>query len=172
MTARHRLTRAILRLVLVAALASAPIFLFAEEFDAQHSLLVLASNGVCALLCVGLLWRLRQGAVESSARILVVGLFLLVAWLASTNGEDVHVNVVNFVLVTVLASVLLDGRALWGVGALSSLTMAAIAWRQALPPPNEGLAEARLESIAQFLPTYLVVVTVLWLRERAEREAS
>ncbi|MFT7485133.1 MAG: hypothetical protein ACI9F9_000980, partial [Candidatus Paceibacteria bacterium] len=157
MTARHKLTRAILRLILAAALLSAPIFLVAEEFDGAHALLVLGSNGVCAVLCVVLLQRLKRGEVELCSRVLVYGLLLLIAGLATSNGEDVHVNVINFVLVTVLASVLLGRKPLLWVGATSAVTMFWIAWNQTVPPPGEELFEARLESIAQFLPTYLVV---------------
>lgn len=172
MDSRHRLTRAILRLILLAAVVSAPIFLVAEEFDARHSLIVLASNGVCAALCLVLLWRLRRGQVHLAARVLVWSLLVLVGTLASTNGEAVHVNVVNFVLVTVLASVLLGQRALLTVAAVSACTMLSIAWRQALPPTGEELFEYRLETIAQFMPTYLVVVAILWLREGAGTDAT
>ncbi|MFT5052010.1 MAG: hypothetical protein ACI8QZ_003441 [Chlamydiales bacterium] len=170
MTPRHRLTRAIVRLILLAAILSAPVFLVAEEFDARHSLIVLASNGVCAALCVLLLWRLRLGQVDLAARVLVWGLLILVATLASTNGEGVHVNVVNFILVTVLASVLLGRRALLAIAGFSACTMLSIAWRQALPAGGEELFEYRLETIAQFLPTYLVVVAILWLREGGATE--
>lgn len=166
MTASPRITRAIVWLVLVAAVVSAPVYLFAEDFDRAHVGTVLASNGVCAALCVGLLAMLRRGRDEAAARVLVLGLLLLVGALAWTNGEDVHVNVVNFLLVTVLASVLLGRRTLLLVGLVAAVEMVAIAWRQAVPPPGEELLEARLESIAQFLPTYLVIVLVLWVRER------
>lgn len=165
MTPRHRLTRAIVRLILLAAVLSAPVFLVAEDFDGQHALLVLASNGVCVLLCLGLLRRLRSGDVETCARTLVFSLLALVTFLATTNGEDVHVNVINFVLIAVLSSVLLGRKTLLFVSIPSVVAMLFIAWRQAVPPAGEELFEARLESIAQFLPTYLVVVTILWLRE-------
>lgn len=168
MDPRHQLTRAILRLILLAAVLSAPIFLVAEEFDGKHALIVLASNGVCAVLCGLLLWRLRLGEVELGARVLVWGLLILVGILATTNGEAVHVNVINFVLVTVLASVLLGRKALIAVAGISAILMLSIAWRQAMPPEGEELFEYRLEIIAQFLPTYLVVVAILWLRERGE----
>lgn len=163
------LTRAIVWLVLVAAIVSAPVYLVAEDFEQAHVGTVLASNGVCVVLCVGLLVMLRRGQDEPAARILVLGLLALVGTLAWMNGEDVHVNVVNFLLVTVLASVLLGRRALSFVGLVAAVEMVAIAWRQAVPPPGEELFEARLESIAQFLPTYLVIVVVLWVRNRAPR---
>ena len=50
--------------------------------------------------------------------------------------------------------------------------MLGIAWAQAVPRPGEDLLEARLEAIAQFLPTWCVVVTVLWHHLRgSQREA-
>jgi len=165
MDPRLRLTRAILWLILIAALLSAPIFLFAEDFDAKHALLVLGSNGVCVLLCGILLRRLNQERANTCARILVLGIFGLVAYLASTNGEDIHVNVINFTLATLLASVLMGRKYLLAIALASSSTMVWIAWQQALPIPGEELFEVRLESIAQFLPTYLVVVSILWLAE-------
>ncbi len=165
MDPREKLTRAILRLILAAALLSAPVFLVAEDFDATHSLVVLASNGVCAVLCLVLLSLLKKGRAELCAKVLVFGLFLLIAALATNNGEDVHVNVINFTLATLLASVLLGRKFLLVIAGASALTMLWIAWQQAVPPEGEELFEARVESIAQFLPTFLVVVSILWLRE-------
>ncbi|MCC6409811.1 MAG: hypothetical protein IT453_21840 [Planctomycetes bacterium] len=174
MDPRHRLTRALLRVVLAAAVLTAPVFLFAESFDREHVVRVLLSNGLAALLCAGLLVYLRRGHVVEVGRILVFGLLALVASLSWTNGEDVRINVINFVLVSVLASVLTDRRVLLGVAAVSGTVMVAIAWRQAVPPAGEELFEARLEALAQFLPTYAVIVLVLWLREgaRARRVES
>jgi len=163
MDTRLRLTRAILRLILIAALLSAPIFLFAEDFDAHHALLVLGSNGVCTLLCAILLRGLNQQRARICGHILVLGIFALVAYLASTNGEDVHVNVINFTLATVLASVLMGRNYLLAIALASSIAMTWIAWQQAVPVVGEEIFEVRLESIAQFLPTYLVVVSILWL---------
>lgn len=167
MDPRTRLTQSLLRLLFVAAVATAPLFLFAEEFAARSIGRVAASNGVAALLCLVLLRLVRDGAparVTLVGRLLVGGLLALVAGLAATNGEEIHVNVVNFVLVTVLASALLARRELVGVAIAAAAAMVAIAWRQAVAPPGEGLAEARLESVAQFLPTYAVIVVVLALR--------
>jgi len=156
---RARLTRRLLWVVLVAALATAPLFLFAEGFEARHVGRVALSNGGAALLGLVLLKVLQKGHVVVVGRTLVFGLLALVAGLASTNGEEVQQNVVNFVLVTVLASVLLGRRALLLVAALAALAMAVIAWRQAHD------IEARFESIAQFLPSYAVITLVLWFRE-------
>ena len=168
MSSQHRLTRALVWLVLLAALVTAPVFLVAEQFDREHVMRVLASNGVCVVFCAGLLAVLNRGHVQWTARILVYGLLGIVGSLAWTNGEGVHVNVVNFVLVTVLAGVLLERRALIVVGATSAALMAAIAWRQTVAPPGEELSEARLESMVQFLPTYAVIVLVLWLHSGSE----
>lgn len=167
MEPRHRLTRALVLVVLAAAVLTAPVFLVAEELDREHVLRVLASNGLCALLCVGLLGLLRRGRAELAARLLVFGLLALVGALAWTNGEDVHINVVNFVLVTVLAAALLDGAGLLMVAVPAACLMVAIAWKQAAPRGGEELVEARVESILQFLPTYCVIVLVLWLQRRA-----
>jgi hypothetical protein len=110
--------------------------------------------------------------VELAARTLVWGLLLLVAVLASSNGEPVHVNVINFMLATLLAAVALGPRALLAAGGISAVVMLGIAWAQAVPRPGEDLLEARLEAIAQFLPTWCVVVTVLWHHLRgSQREA-
>ena len=107
-----------------------------------------------------------------AARLLVFGLLALVGALAWTNNESVHVNVVNFVLVTVLAAALLDGGELLLVAVPNACLMVAIAWRQAAPAAVEELTEARVESIVQLLPTYCVIVLVLWLKRRAATRAS
>ena len=167
MDSRGRLTRALLIVILVAALATAPFFLFAEKFDRTHLVRVLASNGVVVALCAVLLGLLRKGKVTLVARVLVFGLLALVSALASTNGEAVHINVVNFVLVTVLASALLSRRELVAVACASAVVMSAIAWNQAVAVAGTELAEVRFESIIQFLPTYAVIVAVLWLAKAA-----
>src|SRR5882672_9298543 len=120
---RGRRARRLLVVVLVAALATAPLFLFAEGFEARHVGRVALSNGGAALLCLVLLRVLRRGHVAPVGRALVFGLLALVGLLAWTNHEDVHQNVVNFVLVTLLASVLLGRRALLLVAAIAALVM-------------------------------------------------
>lgn len=167
MDTRARLTRELLVLVLVAAIATAPVFLFAEGWSRLHVLRVLASNGVTALICGTLLAVLRRGHVAWVARGLVFGLLALVTTLAWTNGESVHVNVVNFVFVTVLASVLLGRGTLLAVATLAALALIGIAFKQPVASAGEAALDARLEAIGQFLPTYGVIVVILWLRERA-----
>jgi hypothetical protein len=163
---RDRLTREFLLVVLGAALATAPVFLFAEGWGVEHVWRVLASNGGTALLCGLLLRVLRTGHGNAARCALIFGLLAIVTTLAWTNGESVHVNVVNFVFVTVLASALLGPRALLVVGATSLVALSAIAFREAGAASDP--LDARLEAIAQFGPTFAAIVLVLWLRDRAE----
>ena len=171
--ARERLTKLALQLVLAAALVTAPIFLFAEEFDRTHVLRVLGSNGVTALLCGTLLVMLRRRRIAWIEHLFVFGLLALVSLLAATNGEPIHTNVVNFVFVTVLAGVLLDRGGLLVCAICAAAAMIAITW--ILPPPagRPDPIEARLEAIAQFLPTYSVIVLVLAFgRKRTKPDAE
>lgn len=171
---QEALTRALVKLVLLAAVVTAPIFLFGEGFEAKYIGRVAASNGLCAALCIGLLALLRRGRAALAARVLVYGLLALVGTLASINGEPVHVNVVNFTLVAVLACAIAPARDLLFVGAASAALMVAIAWQRPVAALAEGkdLAEVRFEAIVQFLPTYLVIIGVLWLMRRPARHAS
>lgn len=159
-----RLLRALLRLILAAAVLTAPLFLFAEGFKAEYAWRVALSNGVCTVLCLALLRLASRGRERLAAQLLVWGLMLLVGTLASSNGEPVHVNVINFTLVVVLASALIDRRGVASVAAISAAVMSWIAWRQPLAREGQDLAEARFESLAQILPTFVVVSLVLWLR--------
>lgn len=157
---REQLTSALVRLILAAAVLSAPLFLFAEGFQAKYVARVAISNGSAALLCAGLLQLLRRGHVQAAGLGLVLGLLALVGTLAWNNGEPVHVNVINFVLVTLLAGSLLDSRWLLLVGGACALCMVGIALRQDVGGAEDPW-EQRLESIVQFLPTYLVIVGIL-----------
>lgn len=156
----------ILRLILAAAVLTAPVFLFAEGFEAKYAWRVAASNGACAVLCLGLLALCRRERARLAGALFVWGLMGLVGALAWFNGEPVHVNVINFALVAVLASAVGTRSMVAAVAALSSVEMIAIAWTRPTLYAGKDLAEARFESIAQFLPTYLVVVTILWLRPK------
>lgn len=158
---RARLLRSIAWAIFAAAVLSAPGFLIAEHFEPGRVLRIAASNGLAALGALALVRASAGGGVLLCSRALVYGLLALVSWLASTSGEDVHVNVVNFVLATVLAGTLLERADLALVAAASAAVLVAIAWRAASAGPEAG--EVLLESIAQFLPTYAVVVFVLWI---------
>lgn len=161
---RGRLTRTLVHLILLAAVVTAPVFVFGEGFEARYIGRVAATNGPCVLLCLGLLWLLNQGRHELAGRLLVLGLMVLVGGLAWAGGERVHVNVINFVLIAVLASAVTTRRLLALVAGISVVEMVAIAWTRPFVEAGHELGEARFEAIAQFLPTYMVVVTVLWLR--------
>lgn len=163
----RRLLRAILRLILGAAVLTAPIFVLGEALDAKTVARVAASNGLCALSCWGLLRVLRGGRTELVANTLVFGLLALVGSLAWSNGERVHVNVINFILIAVLASTIASRRVLVVCALLSAAEMIAIAVRRPFPEAGQEAAEASFEAIIQFLPTYLVIVVVLWLRVRS-----
>lgn len=158
---RALLLRSIAWAIFAAALISAPGFLMAEHFEPGRVARIAASNGVAAVGALALVRASAGGRVLLHARVLVYGLLALVSALASTSGEDVHVNVVNFVLVTVLAGTLLERADLALVAAASAAVLVAIASRAAGAGPEAG--ESLLESIAQFLPTYAVVVFVLWI---------
>lgn len=164
--AHAQLTRALVCLLLGAALVTAPLFLFAEGFSGESLRRVGLSNGAVVVLCWLLLGWLARGRVELAAHVLVFGLFLIVAGLVWTNGEPVHVNVVNFVLVLVLASTLTERRSLALLTLASAFEMCLVAWRQARASGGESLSEARLESIVQFLPSFLVIAAILALRTR------
>lgn len=172
------LTRTLVKLVLAAAILTAPVYLFGEGFEAKYVGRVAASNGLCVVLCACLLALIRQGRERLAAGLFVGGLMALVGTLAWVNGEPVHVNVINFTLVAVIASVTTGPRVLACVTALSAVEMCAIAWRRPLPGVDTGalegeaLAEARFEAIAQFLPTYLVVAGILWLAHARRTSAS
>ena len=166
----------LIKLVLVAALVTAPVFLFGEGFEVEAVWKVAASNGACVVLCLGLLRLLRAGRVSLASSILVYGLLVLVGTLASINGEPVHVNVINFTLVTVLAAALLARRHVALVAGLSGATMLGIAWARPVTTRPDGrvvdLTEARFETIAQFLPTYIVVAMVLFWMSGGRADAD
>ncbi len=164
---RPRITRTLTRLILAAAILTAPVFLFAEGFEAEYLGRVAASNGACALLCLGILRLLARGHAELAAYLLVLGLLSLVGALAWFNGEPVHVNVVNFVLVAVVASAVADRGLLLLTVLVSATEMVCIAWTRTGIVPGKDLAEERFEAIAQFLPTYLVIAVILLLRHRS-----
>ena len=77
----------LLRLILAAALLTAPLFLFGEGFEAKYVERVALSNGACAALCLGLLGLVRRGKGAMAGSLLVWGLALLVGSLAWGNGS-------------------------------------------------------------------------------------
>lgn len=168
---RKALTAALVKLVLIAAVVTAPVFLFGEGFEPKYLWRVAASNGACVVLCLGMLALLKRDRIGLAAGTLIYGLLALVGALAWSNGEPVHVNVINFTLVAVLASVIGMRRDLVIVGVLSAAEMVGIAWKQPVAslPTGKELEEVRFESIVQFLPTFCVVIGVLWIGRRSKR---
>ena len=82
------------------------------------------TNGGTALAAFVLLVLIRRGYTRVAAHVTVWGLFALVASLAATNGEPIHVNVVNFSLVIVLAT--LGGALIVGLFSMLSRLRGAI----------------------------------------------
>ena len=93
-----KLLRVILKIILVAALVTMPLYIVGEEFTLSHLWRVLGINGGTALGTLALLQLARLGRTRIVSAVLVWGLFALISYLAATTGEPVHVNVVNFVI--------------------------------------------------------------------------
>lgn len=165
--AAHRLTIA-LKILLFAAIATAPLYLVGESFDLSHVWRVTLTNGGTALAAFGLLVLVRHGHIRIAVNVAVWGLFALVASLAATNGESIHVNVVNFSMVLVLAHLLLhrDGAVVATVACL--LIMTAIAYHQSLTANPSNATEIFVETIVQFLPQFILIAFLLRLMPRSE----
>jgi hypothetical protein len=165
--ATRRLTIA-LKILLYAAIATAPLYLVGESFDLSHVWRVTLTNGGTALAAFVLLVLVRRGHIRIVASVAVWGLFALVASLAATNGEPIHVNVVNFSLVLVLANFLLlrDGAILATIACV--LAMTAIAYNQALVASPGNAHEIFVETIVQFLPQFILIAFLLRLMPRSE----
>ena len=156
-----KLLRVVLKIILVAALVTMPLYIVGEEFTLSHLWRVLAINGGTALGTLALLQLARLGQTRIVSAVLVWGLFALISYLAATTGEPVHVNVVNFVLVLVLASLLLRLRD--GLLILISclLVMIAIAYRQSLSGAAIDQNERFVETMVQFIPQFLIIALLL-----------
>ena len=126
------------------------------------------TNGGTALAAFGLLVLVRHGHIRIVANVAVWALFGLVASLAATNGESIHVNVVNFSLVLVLAHFLLhrDGAMVATIACV--LAMTAIAYNQALVASPGNAHEIFVETIVQFLPQFILIAFLLRLMPRSE----
>ena len=165
--AAARLVNLILWLLFVAAIVTAPLFFVGESFTQTHLVRVIASNGGTALGALGLIALLRRGRVELVAQLVSWGLFALISVLSATNGEPIHVNVINFVLVVVIAHRLLPRPSFHALSLACAAVMALIGIQQARAGSgSEPVFERATESLVQFLPTFLVIVLVLRLRPR------
>ncbi len=165
--ATRRLTIA-LKILLFAAIATAPLYLVGENFDLSHIWRVILTNGGTALAALVLLFLVRRGHIRIVAYVAVWGLFGLVASLAATNGESIHINVVNFSLVLVLAHFLLhrDGAIVATVACL--LTMTAIAYHQSVIENPSNTQEIFVGTVVQFLPQFILIAFLLRLMYRNE----
>ncbi len=164
--ARHLTTA--LRVLLFAAIATAPLYLVGESFDLSHVWRVTLTNGGTALTAFVLLVLVRRGHVRIVTNVAVWGLFALVASLAATNGEPIHVNVVNFSLVLVLACFLLHRAGAIVVTVACLLAMTAIAYHQSVIDNPSNTQEIFVETIVQFLPQFILIAFLLGLMNRNE----
>lgn len=165
--ATGRLTIA-LKILLFAAIATAPLYLVGESFDLSHVWRVTLTNGGTALAAFVLLVLVRRGHIRIASNVAVWGLFALIASLAATNGEPIHVNVVNFSLVLVLAHFLLrrDGALVATIAC--ALAMTVIAYNQALVASPGNAHEIFVETIVQFLPQFILIAFLLRLMSRGK----
>ena len=153
--------KVVLKIILIAAIVTAPLYMFGEAFDLSHLWKVVMINGGTALAAVALLLLVQRGHVRLMSELAVWALLGLISWLAATNGEPIHVNVVNFVLVLVLANLLLDGRSVVLVAFACAVAMTGVAYQQS--PMTKGLAgnEVFVETIVQFLPQFILIAVLL-----------
>jgi hypothetical protein len=151
----------VLKLILGAAIITAPLYMVGEAFDLSHAGRVLLINGGTAIGAVILLLLVQRGYGRLVSALTVWGLYGLVTWLAATNGEPVHVNVVNFVLVLILANLLLRGRGVAIVALVCATAMAGIAYHQSLMTTGGQDAERFVGAVVQFLPQFILIALLL-----------
>jgi hypothetical protein len=160
-----------LKLILGAAIITAPLYVVGEGFDVPHAGRVLLINGGTAIGAVMLLLLVRRGHGRLVSALTVWGLYALVSWLAATNGEPIHVNVVNFVVVLVLAHLLLDGRGVAIVTLACATAMVGIAYRQSLLTTGGKAGELFIEAVVQFLPQFVLIALLLRMTSGRGRAA-
>ncbi len=151
----------VLKLILGAAIITAPLYLVGETFDLSHAGRVLLINGSTAAAAVILLLLVQRGYGRLVSALTVWGVYALVTWLAATSGEPIHVNVVNFVLVLVLANLLCSGRAVAIVTLASATAMVGIAYHQSLIATGGQGREVFVEAVVQFLPQFTIITLLL-----------
>jgi hypothetical protein len=151
----------VLKLILGAAIITAPLYVVGEAFDLSHAGRVLTINGGTAIGAVILLLLAQRGYGRLVSASTVWSLYGLVAWLAATNGEPLHANVVNFVLVLVLANLLLSRRGVTIVALACATAMAGIAYHQSLTTTSGHDKELFVGTIVQFLPQFILIALLL-----------
>ena len=153
--------RMVLKLILIAAIITAPLYIVGEAFDLSHLWRVLAINGGTALGAGLLLLLVNRGHVRLISEFTVWSLLALIAFLAATNGEPIHTNVINFVLVLVLANMLLPGRSIVLITITCAIAMSAIAYHQATMANNPEANEKFVETVVQFVPQFIFIAVLL-----------
>ena len=151
----------VLKLILGAAIITAPLYIVGETFDLSHAGRVLLVNGGTAAAAVILLLLVQRGYGRLVSALTVWGLYALVTWLAATSGEPIHVNVVNFVLVLVLANLLCSGRAVMIVTLACATAMVGTAFHQSLMATGGQGEELFVETVVQFLPQFIFIALLL-----------
>lgn len=155
------LLTAALKLILGAAIVTAPLYVVGEGFDLSHVGRVLLINGGTAIGALILLLLAHRGYDRLVSAVAVWGLYALVSWLAATNGEPIHSNVVNFVVILVLANLLLGGRGVVLVALACATAMVGIASDQALTTTRGQYGELLVETVVQCLPQFILIALLL-----------
>lgn len=158
----------VLKLILAAAIITAPLYIVGESFDLSHAGRVLLINGGTAVAAVILLLLVQRGYGRLVSIGAVSGLYTLITWLAATNGEPIHVNVVNFVLVLVLANLLCSGRAVAIVTLACATAMVGIAYHQLVMATGGQDREMFVETVVQFLPQFIFMAVLLRMTSARE----
>jgi hypothetical protein len=161
----------VLKLILGAAIITAPLYVVGEGFDVSHAGRVLLINGGTAIGAVMLLLLVRRGHGRLVSALTVWGLYALISWLAATNGEPIHVNVVNFVVVLVLAHLLFSGRGVAIVTLACATAMAGIAYCQSLLTTGGQAGELFVQAVVQFLPQFILIALLLRMTSGRGRAA-
>jgi hypothetical protein len=157
----NALLTTVLKLVLGAAIVTAPLYVVGEGFDLSHVGRVLLINGGTAIGALILLLLAQRGYDRVVSAVTVWGLYALVSWLAATNGEPIHTNVVNFVVILVLANLLLSGRGVVIAALACATAMVGIAYHQALMTTGGQYGELLVETVVQFLPQFILIALLL-----------
>ena len=151
----------VLKIILVAAIVTAPLYVFGETFDLSHLRKVVMINGGTALAAIVLLLLVHRGHVRLVSALAVWGLLALISWLAATNGEPIHANVVNFVLVLVAANLLLRAPSALLVAFACAIAMTGVAYQQSSMTKGPVGNEMFVETIVQFLPQFILIALLL-----------
>jgi hypothetical protein len=160
----------ILKIILAAAVVTFPIFSLSEEISWVHTLRVLLINGGTIIVALVLLKLTQRGYGRSVGAGLVWSLFALIAGLAATNGEPIATNVVNFIIVLIVANLLLSGLQITLVSVACVAAMVVIAYLQSkqivvAKEVGDSFAATLSEFVAQFI---IVAILIRLLSRRVE----